>query len=435
MALAVAGGAAVLALLLGLVVWSLADGEPATDVAVDEPTDPSFPVPPTDETPPSSAPGESVPPGSTDPDTPPVTSVPRPPDAELQAEIDALQRFVERQRFSTFTGPVTVLVADDTTFDERVKAAWEARRAHFDDVGKVWGALGLVDPEVDLTSALASTAAAGAVAFYDPAAGELLVRDRPPTPGLRYALVVELTRALDDQGFELHRPQLDEGTDEQWFTFDAITDGSANRVADLYEQSLDRTQSLELGSERAEWEAAVNRLGMPAAVTTLAMLPSELGAPFVDELVFSEESDLDLALTAPPTTTDELLDVDRWREGEGAVSVAPPPADGEVFDEGLFGRLLLVLTLSQALDPDLAYEVAEGWGGDWFVAWETEGEEEGGVCVRADLTGDAVRDTDDLEEALVEWAATSGAQVERPEREVVRFTICGGGGGGAASRL
>jgi hypothetical protein len=93
-----------------------------------------------------------------------------------------------------------------------------------------------------------------------------------------------------------------------------------------------------------------------------------------------------------------------------------------VTDPEEFGVLTLYLMLATRLDPRVALEAITGWGGDQYVGFDREG----AACVRANVTGDTARDTDQLESALSAWgqAMPAGAvEVTRAEG-VVTFTAC-----------
>jgi hypothetical protein len=60
-----------------------------------------------------------------------------------------------------------------------------------------------------------------------------------------------------------------------------------------------------------------------------------------------------------------VIHPERFLRGEGPISVARPPAEGEVFDEGVFGQLGVLIMLSEGMPKAAAFTAAEGWGGDY----------------------------------------------------------------------
>jgi len=151
-------------------------------------------------------------------------------------------------------------------------------------------------------------------------------------------------------------------------------------------------------------------------VVALATFPYEAGPALVAAILADGgEARVDAALREPPTTSEQVLDPAAYLGGEGAAAVTPPPADGEVIDDGAYGVLALVLTLQEAVsDEDLGAAV-RGWSGDAYVAWDDAAR----TCVRASFAMDSATDADELEAALSQWAGDHGdASVSAPGGQV-----------------
>jgi len=83
---------------------------------------------------------------------------------------------------------------------------------------------------------------------------------------------------------------------------------------------------------------------------------------------------------------------------------------------------VLQLLLDDTIGRADAEQAADGWGGDWYVAWE-DGDD---TCVRTDLATDTETDRSELVQALDAWADDADVSVEVEELDdVVRFTSCG----------
>jgi hypothetical protein len=54
------------------------------------------------------------------------------------------------------------------------------------------------------------------------------------------------------------------------------------------------------------------------------------------------------------------------------------------------------------IDPDLARQGAEGWAGDYYVAWKRGGTD----CIRMSIATDTAKDKTELYEALKAWSFT-----------------------------
>ena len=420
----------ILAMVAGVLAWRFTDDGAADDRAVEETSGSTAPDDP------SNGGAEPQTPGGTAvplPTVPPTTAPPVELDVDLEAAIEEAQRFVERQRGLDFVGDVTVEVVDPATYDARIRALLETRREVIEDDGKLWVALGLVDPGVPFFETVWTVDITSGTVRYDPEGDVLLVEDGELDAYRRRELVSQLTVAIDDQNFEVSRSELDALPDESALAFSALVAGDAARVADLWDQATPSAEQVEVIDRQREITNEILAFGIPEKVLVYSTAPGTLGAILAEDLYFSEDDRLDAAFAAPPTTSEQVIHPSAFDDGETALPVEPPPADGEIFDEGIFGEYMLIITLTDILGSDRAFDAGEGWGGDWFVAWTTPEDE--APCVRVDLTGDDAGETDEIEVGLLEWAEESGATVERPTDDLVRFTMCAASGGGAASRL
>jgi hypothetical protein len=399
----------------------LASGSPTT-------TAPSTTRP---STPPSSSGGPST---STPPSTVnPTPAGPAPTKEELDAEIEELSRFVERERGLPFLEPVTVTMADEALFDERLFSDFdepeqvEGRQ----ETARILKALGLIDADLDLDETLRQMLSGGVLGFYDPETSELVVRGQAITPYIRETLVHELTHALDDQHFELHQPGYDDLDDETSFGFSAVVEGNARRIESAYVRSMSPEDQARRDLEEQAFGTATAPLlaSVPVVLLEILQAPYEEGQTLVDSLFDLGGQELvDAAIQEPPTTSTQVLHPETFLAGIGALPVDPPMADGEVLDEGQFGELMTRITLGASEDPSVATNAASGWAGDWYVTWE-DGDDS--VCIRIDYAMDSDRDLDELEDAYTSWAAPRGATVERLG-DILEVTSCSAAAGGTS---
>ena len=354
---------------------------------------------------------------------PPVSLGEPPAPDTLDAVVEELSAFVAAARELEFKEPVTATLLDDEAFSARVVKDAVTDLAALDDSEAVLVALGLLDDGVDLAESLRQFLGAGVVGFYDAETGELVLRGAALTPYVRTTLVHELTHALDDQHFELHRPALDDADDESGTGFAALVEGNAVRVEEEYRATLSEDDQAEADREERRLGTGIDYDSLPPVVLQLIGFPYAIGPRLVDALLEAGGEDrVNAAFREPPVTTEQLLDPVGWLEGRAEpVTVAPPSADGEVFDEGLVGVLGLVLMLQTEVGEDDAVGAAQGWGGDWYVAWR-EGDD---ACVRATIAMDTADDLDELSTALEDWVAgQDDAELERGSGSVT-FTACG----------
>jgi hypothetical protein len=323
----------------------------------------------------------------------------------LDAEVRRLSRFVAAERRLPFRRPVRVQLLGDREFETEYSAG-EAGETEQDVADTLVApvALGLLDPAeaaefADVGSAADADTVAG---FYDSKRDRLYVRGTTITPAVRATLVHELTHALDDQHFNLDRPDLWERDDEAGPAFDALVEGSATYVEERYLESLPAAErrQVEEAEERAAGAGAVELPELPELFLTYLAFPYEDGREFVDTLVgLAGWEALNEAFRRPPVSTERLLDATYFLDGEPPLGLADPVADGTVIDRGPVGELDLLLLLDDRIDEDEAFDAAEGWGNGRYVAWR-DGTRS---CTRQAWVMDSARDRRELRAALTVW--------------------------------
>ena len=326
----------------------------------------------------------------------PVPSEPQPsiaPSPSIASVLPELAAFVERARGLQFKDDVKITVLSPPLFEEELKqlAADPEGVARAEAVLTV---LGLLPPDADLAALLAASDQR-TVGFYDPA-GKELVTGNEITPFVRRVLVHELTHALDDQHFGIDR---EIAGDEAGAAFEALVEGSAIRVEQLYVDSLPAAEQEEIAAREQQINAEAGA-ELPPAVEQLLGFPYVFGPAFVDALLKEGPERLDQAFASPPTSTEQVLDPARYLSGDAPQVVQRPHTEGAAIDEGDFGPVLLRLLLESRLDPAVAEEAAAGWDGDRYVTWRSP---DGRTCVRVQFAVDTPEDSRQLQAALAQW--------------------------------
>ncbi len=376
---------------------------------------------------PDDAPTGSVPEESTT--TAPTTTVAPIPEDEFLALVARLQDDVAALRGLEFLQDVVVELAPDDEFEARLLADFEEDVEELEDAEVFYRALGLLDAETDLATELRALLSVGVVGFYDPETNELVVRGASPTPYVQQTIVHELVHALDDQHFELDRDQYQDDPGEISTGFTSLVEGNARRIEDRWigdqpEEFRDRAET-----EEQAYGAGIDVSRFPEMLIFEIVAPYEFGPIFVRQLLQQGgERAVDAAFADPPTTSEQVLDPTRYLDREPAVAVPVPPADGEIVDEGAVGALFLVGLLTTGdttVNPTDAFRAVDGWGGDQAVTWE-DGDLD---CVRWDVVGDTDQDTDEIEQALTEWATGSDTVTVSVVDGRVRVDSCLAGAG------
>jgi hypothetical protein len=123
-------------------------------------------------------------------------------------------------------------------------------------------------------------------------------------------------------------------------------------------------------------EGVLQEIGSSGAAGTPHFMQSSLVAPYVYGTLFVHAlrraggfAAVDAAWASLPTTTEQILHVEKWRAHEAAIVVSPPTyralgAGWSVADEDTSGELGMRLAFGEWMTPELAAQAAEGWGGD-----------------------------------------------------------------------
>jgi hypothetical protein len=271
------------------------------------------------------------------------------------------------------------------------------------------------------------------VGFYDQRRKALYVRGTDLSDvDTRVTLVHELTHALQDQHFDLTK--LDDGvkTSGQDFALTALVEGDATDVENDYLYSL----------PKSEQDAYFGGDTQDATSTTSPDEPSASDIPPVLELINSGpyifgpryiqtlrqtggQRKVDRAFSSPPVAEEDIIDPVAAAEGAKPVHVPTPKLTADEQRDGApddFGALSLYLVLASRIDPQTALRAAEGWGGDRYVGYTKRGGD-GKECVRLAVVGDTRTDTDQLHDALTQWAASLPAGAASTTREDGRVVL------------
>jgi hypothetical protein len=336
-------------------------------------------------------------------------------ESDVRTAVAEISTVVERERGLTFTQPVDVELAGEGEFQRRLLEDFDEEVEELRKTEVLLKAFGLVEPTVDLVEAMRTLLGAGVVGFYDPETDELVVRGTALTPYVRTTIAHELTHALDDQRFDLDRPEYDDAADEIGFGFSALVEGNARRVEDAYLAGLSEQERLDAAAEELSLGSGFDLGDVPLVLVDLISAPYGLGQDFVGELIDEGgQAALDAAFEAPPHTSEQVIDPATYLAGEGGVEVPVPTVDGQVVDQGVAGQFFIQVVLTDGVDQDRARDAAEGWGGDSVVAWR-DGDR---PCATLSAVGDDSGETAELRSAFEEWAAERGGTGAGPGPDI-----------------
>ncbi|MCB1247897.1 MAG: hypothetical protein KDB33_16980 [Acidimicrobiales bacterium] len=354
--------------------------------------------------------------------------------AELDAAMAELMAFVEDVRGLPFIQEPEVALLDPQAFNDALQAqvSDEELRAQAEQLSQ----LGLLPPGVDPVADMRAQLGARIAGWYDAKTKVLTIRNLELDEDARQILVHELTHALDDQHFDLDRPEYVERKDEIAFGFRALVEGSARRVERFYRDQFN-PENESPGNLNLPDLSEQDPSDYGAIAADMMEAPYVYGEYLIEETIryYGGDGVIRSLFADPPDTSEKVLHPDKYLSFEDRIDVPPPPTDGaEVIDDGVLGELMLRNMLEAKLGREAAVEASSGWGGDWFVRYQNEAE--GTSCLRVDFQMDSTGDMAELETAFEAWSDAGGmGEITKPDDETLRFTNCtppvGSGEGGS----
>lgn len=350
---------------------------------------------------------------------------------EVEAMVRELSAFVASTRGLDFKTPVRVQMVSEEAFNNRLLEELDKQKAELEKQGHAFSALGLIDGKVNLLESYRTLLQAGVLGFYDPKTKELVIRGQQITPYTKQVVAHELVHALDDQWFELNRPQYDDQKDEVGFGFSAVVEGNARRIENIYVARMTPEEKSRRDDEDAAFSASRDVSAVPPILLKLLQAPYDFGQSFVKKLMDRGGNDtLARALTDPPRMSASVMHPERYFAGDVRAEVAKPKSEGKdqkEFDDGVFGELMTRATLEAVLPPTDSAKAADGWAGDWYVTWEGENKSS---CIRIDYKMLTALDLADLKNAFTKWGSgRPGVKVQPVGDDMLEVTSCSAGGG------
>ncbi len=348
-------------------------------------------------------------------------------DPALESAVAELITITEELRELKFEQPPMITVVSPAELAERVKKLIEDELDP-DELARdqaLLASLGVLEAGVDLGDIYLALYAEQVQGYYDGETGELVVPSSGDELDVldKMVLVHELTHALTDQAFGFHdrlEALADSDDDEGGAALRALVEGDATYTQALYFWQLPGALQME-GMAQIE-NGASDALGnTPSYIVDLLQFPYNEGARFATALGKQGGFDmLNAAYSKPPTTTEQIYDLDRYESGEPGVVIdlATLELDGyRLVDSGVWGRAGLEALFEPSLGRN-ARLAAEGWGGDSYQVY-FDGEQTVFVIV---LVGDTEFETDELYEG---WASFVAAQVASSSTSTVGFVADG----------
>ena len=357
---------------------------------------------------------------------------------EWDARIKPYVEIVEKERGLEFDHPVEVRFLGKKAFEKTLRTDKleldKDERRDIDETTSLFRAFGLISGDADLFEAFNDATGAGALAYYSFDDRTITVRGTKLTLASRAILVHELTHALQDQKFDvvdrtekLAKKSKDGEPTTERDALSAIIEGDAERVANLYRESLSTKERTTLekaeAGDRSDAKEALEDI--PKVVTTLMGAPYALGRAVVEIVAAVDGDDVDALFEDPPPDDSVLLDpLKALGDIDDPADVKIPALAGgeKKFDSGQVGSLVTYLMLAERIPLREALAAADTWKGDAYVGFKRKGV----LCARVDYATASDQEATRLESAFDDWTAadpSSSATVSR-DGERVTFESC-----------
>lgn len=357
---------------------------------------------------------------------------------EWDARIKPYVKIVEDERGLTFEHPVKVRFLSKAEFKKTTqtdkKDLDKQERQDVEETTSLFRAFGLISGKVDLFEAFNDASGAGTLAYYSFDDRTITIRGTKLALASRATLVHELTHGLQDQRFDVadRIKKLDKAADDGKPTTEsdalqALVEGDAERVADLYRASLSADERAALQkAESADQDDSTDELeSVPKVVLTLMGAPYALGQALAETVAAKDADDIDDLFEDPPPDDSVLLDPLKALGdiADPAEVEVPQPASGEKkFDSGQVGSLVTYLMLAERIPLRTALAAADTWTGDAYLGFRRKDV----LCARVDYAADSASGAGRLTSAFDDWIAAdpgSSAKVSR-KGDRVTFESC-----------
>jgi hypothetical protein len=269
--------------------------------------------------------------------------------------------------------------------------------------GQLLQMFGFAPPTFDYLNEMMTLLEAQLEGFYEPKNGTMYLAADLRGKEAQATLAHELVHALQDQTWDLKsRSSYRPGKGDETLALACLAEGDAtSAMMDFVLQDQGRT-ALDL-PEPMMRELMANGVNGASIQGVPHILRTTLIAPYIDGLSFVHALRkkggwpmVDRAWARPPTTTEQVLHLEKWESNEPAIPIPPPSArtlgtGWKMDDEDTFGELGFALTFEEWLDGAEARRAAAGWGGDRSAVYTKDDELAFAVHARYDALGFAER--------------------------------------------
>ncbi len=289
-------------------------------------------------------------------------------------------------------------------------------------------ALGTVPPNFDYEASVLAMMGDELAGLYDPDADAMYLRADLGEAALEATLQHELVHALQDQHYDIGTliEWQPDGTDRS-SALSALAEGDATSAMLDGMLAESGKRATDLPEDLVEGQMALLAGATDDAERVPAILKRSLVSPYLDGLRFvhavrrqhdstEDWEAIDRIWKELPTTTEQILHLDKYEAREPAVTVPVPSSPDTENDEwrasfhDVWGEQSLRLLFEEWMPAVTAREGATGWGGDRLVVHSAGGQRAVAWHVVADDSAAATR----MYEAFVRGVLSPGWSKDRP---------------------
>jgi hypothetical protein len=293
--------------------------------------------------------------------------------------VASMLRQVERARHLPAKRPVASKTLDRTALLGQVRSHLDhdVPREAIRGQGEMMVAFELIPPTYDYEKGVFELLEAQLAGYYEPADKTMYLARDLGEDDAEATLAHELVHALQDQHYDLG-PKLEykpEGGDVSG-AIHALAEGDAMSAMLDISMSPQGQSVLDLPDALLARKMRQGILDAPSTASVPPVLKSSLVSPYTDGMLFVHAlrrrggwAEVDRVWKSPPTTTEQLIHLDKYDAHEPPLAVPAPRLDAlgggfQVIFSDVFGEQSLRIALEAWGDEKASAAAAAGWGGD-----------------------------------------------------------------------
>jgi hypothetical protein len=337
---------------------------------------------------------------------------------EIREQMDQIQEEVVLLRGLQPTGPVARALLSPEALRQYVTDDFLADYTEEEarDDARTLALLGLMEPDYDLFNLYLELYSEQIAGFYDDELKQMFVVQGAGFHGPeRITHAHEYTHALQDQHYDLRNglgfnDEACELDSERCAAIQALVEGDASLLEERwlltyatdqdYQDLLDFYDSL----ESPVFDSA------PQFLQDDFIFPYQSGRAFVEHFFLDGGfAAVDAVYADPPSSTEQILHPERYPSDrpvklEPAELLASLGSGWREIDRDVVGEWYTQLTLREQVLPEQAAPAAEGWGGDYFLTFYHDEQNQGALVLLT--VWDSVRDAHEFFGVFLEYGDT-----------------------------